>query len=199
MEEAAELATLARRLRAYRELLQGAYAFFSFGMVIAGAFLVAAASATLLSLRGPALALLYVASIGGSAAAASIVMGRVFGDGVLSGRDAAIGAGVFASFYALIYALSITSPHLASLAPVAWFPGLGLYFVVLYALELRRGDPGAAVMRNTGLAILGLSPPVLIASFRSPGAAAALALGLVLLIYHCVGTYLMYRANRMFE
>ena len=72
-------------------------------------------------------------------------------------------------FYVLIYALSITSPHLAYLAPVTRFPGLGLYFVVLYALRLRRRDPGVAVMRDTGLAILVLSLPVLVASFKSSG------------------------------
>jgi len=176
--EMVELGAVAERLRRYLELVHASNMFSAIGMALSGYWLVVYSLFIHLDLTASLHAWLAALAANFALAVAVTWLLALVSPGVSKRawpRRSALAAAPFVALYAVPY----PTPALYA---VAWVPALGLFHLILYALQ--RGMPHSRLFLLSAALILLCSPaPAAMALGGDPLAAPLLGLGIVLLSY----------------
>ncbi len=207
MEEIARVADLAERLRKYFNTVGTAYAFFAFGMVICGYWLVFVSLKDLLYPGAPWSRVTPVAALAMWAVVALCVVALVktapksrwrTEEGWREGLRWTVS---FLAPFLAVYLAPLPDPRLYT---VVWYPALGVSLLLVHLLLEREWISRRSVVARpflmSSLATLATTPLVVYALRAGDVACSwAMALGLMLLSYYVAGVYAMYKASRLFS
>lgn len=204
MEEMARVADFAERLRRYFFTLSAAYAFFTFGMAIAGYWLLAVSIKPIAfpNVGWEQYSLAAAAVMGAIAGLCVMVLEKTAPKASLS-KDWREGFKWLASFAVPFFALYLIPVPEPSLYALMWYPALALAHLAVYLLlerpRVRRGLVVARPFLLSSVEILATTPIVFYAHLMCGiDCSWAMALGLMLLSYCAAGIYAMHRASKLF-